>query len=96
VLTFAVSGEFDLERVPDIRKHLTTLVAASPGATITIDLSQVSFLDSSALGVLVGVRRIAQQTDVDIVLHAPRPNVWKVLTITGMDKVFECTDVPDA
>jgi anti-sigma B factor antagonist len=94
VITFEVSGEFDLAMVPRAREELLELISANPGETISIDLSQVSFMDSSALGLLAGAQKRAQRTDVDLVLHAPRPSVWRVITVTGIDRVFECTDTP--
>jgi anti-sigma B factor antagonist len=93
VLTFEIVGEFDLTMVPVVRERLLNFVANS-GEDISVDLSQVSFMDSSALGVLVAARRRARRTGIDLVLHAPRPNVWRVLTVTGMDKVFDCTGSP--
>jgi anti-sigma B factor antagonist len=93
VLTFQIVGEFDLTMVPLVRDRLLSFIA-SAGEDISVDLSDVSFMDSSALGVLVAARRRARRAGIDLVLHAPRPNVWRVLTVTGMDKVFECTGIP--
>jgi anti-sigma B factor antagonist len=87
-----LSGDVDIASVPAIRAELTAAVEANPGATVTVDLRDVEFLDSTGLGILVGALRRARTADGDVVLVGPRPNVAKVFSITGLDKVFTIQD----
>src|SRR3954471_2336343 len=48
----AVSGELDLASAPDVRAALA-LAASGPGAHLILDLSEVTFIDSTALGTLL-------------------------------------------
>jgi anti-sigma B factor antagonist len=94
MLKFDISGEFDVAMAPMVRRRLLDLIADNPGETIEVDLSQVTFIDSTAIGVLVGAHQSGQVTNGAITLHAPTPTVWKILTIMGLDKYFVCTGPP--
>jgi anti-anti-sigma factor len=94
MLKFEISGEFDVAMAPTVRRQLLDLIADNPGGTIAIDLSQVTFIDSTAIAVLDGARHAGQATNVAITLHAPPPSAWRILTIIGLEKHFDCTGLP--
>ncbi len=85
--TLRLRGEVDLAARDEFRTQMASLVdgAHSP---VCIDLSEVTFIDSSALGVLVVMREQAAERGVDVVLRAPSPPVSRVLSITALDHVF--------
>jgi anti-sigma B factor antagonist len=55
---------------------------------VIIDLSGVSFCAVSRLALLIGAKRRARLHGLTIALAAPRPNVAKLLRITGLDRAF--------
>lgn len=55
---------------------------------LIIDLSQVSFIDSTGLGVLVGALKKAISREGDIRLVNPTQNVMMLMEITRVDRVF--------
>ncbi len=57
--------------------------------TLQVDLSAVTFLDSSGVGALVGLRNAALNKGGSLVLVSPQPPVRRVLELTTMDKVFD-------
>ena len=82
-----VSGEVDLSVADELRN--AGLAALSPlTGTLRIDLSGVTFMDSSALGALVMIRNAAADHHTVVVENA-QPQVHRVLKITGLDQVFE-------
>ena len=87
----SVVGEVDLSSSPALRRCL--LNNGPPGTAIIVDLSEVTFLDSIGLSVLLAGRKRAQATGGDLSLRNPRPGVLKVLEITGLTKVFEIARV---
>jgi anti-sigma B factor antagonist len=88
VPVLAVRGEVDVSTAPELRERLLAL--AEQGTTIAVvDLSQVSFVDSTALGVLVsGVKRL-RTTGGDLRLVVTQPHIAKVFEITGLTEVFQ-------
>ena len=83
----AVQGEVDVSTAPELRERLLALAEA--GRTVAVvDLSEVSFVDSTALGVLVsGVKRL-RSAGGDLRLVVTQPRIAKVFEITGLNDVF--------
>ncbi|WP_131737608.1 STAS domain-containing protein [Actinomadura roseirufa] len=80
----AVRGELDVATTPHLRERLNAaLVDAVP--PVVIDLSGVTFCDASGLTLLVEARRRAHGA---VVLAAPRPQMAKLLRVTGLDRAF--------
>jgi len=83
----AVQGEVDISTAPELRERLLAL--AERGTTVAVvDLSEVSFVDSTALGALVsGVKRL-RNAGGDLRLVVTQPRITKVFEITGLTDVF--------
>ncbi len=87
VMVLRVEGEVDVSTAPQLRERLLSL--ADRGHTlVVVDLSTVSFVDSTALGVLVsGVKRL-RAAGGDLRLVVTERRVLKVFEITGLTAVF--------
>jgi anti-anti-sigma factor len=83
----AIHGELDIATTASLRIRILTILKETTTPLI-IDLSGVSFCDASGLALLVGAQRRARLHRVTITLAAPRPNVAKLLRITGLDRAF--------
>ncbi len=55
---------------------------------IKIDADKLEYIDSTGLGILIGALKRLKQEDKDIIISNTRPNIVKLLEITGLDKVF--------
>lgn len=82
-----VTGELDLSTAPRFKDDLLALVDAGTDAVIA-DLTGVTFIDSTALGVLIGAVRRLRERDGRLVLVASSRPVLRALTLTGLDRVF--------
>lgn len=87
-------GEFDLSVVDLLRDTFLHGVSAERNRVV-VDLSATAFLDSVALGALIGAGRRAREWGGYVRLVAPRPNIRKVLALTGLDTVFAMYDTVD-
>lgn len=83
----SVAGDLDLYTSPVLKDRLVELVEDGR-PDVVIDLSGVGFVDSSGLGVLVGILRRAKERDGSVRLAGVREAVAKTFRITGLDKVF--------
>ena len=86
-----VSGEVDLASSPELD---TAIIAAieSGSSSLVIDLADVSFMDSSGLGVIVRGLKRCREADKDLDLVITNERVLKVFGITGLDQVIPIHD----
>jgi anti-sigma B factor antagonist len=78
------AGELDVHTCPEFQKALA-VARDRRQARLIVDLSEVTFMDSTALGVLVVLQR-RMKRPLDVVVT--RPHLRKVLFITGLNTVF--------
>lgn len=88
----AVEGELDLSTSPGFRDALTELVDAS--RRVAIDLRGVTFMDSTALGVVVAGMKRALERDGELALIGPTGSPRKVLSITALDQIMRIVEDP--
>lgn len=78
-------GDLDITSAPAARERLLSLVR--PGACrLVIDMSAVRHTDASGLAVLVSTKRRAVLLGGELRLAALRPEVARVLTVTGLSR----------
>jgi anti-anti-sigma factor len=85
-----LSGEIDFTSSGAVQSALLAIILPGGGAMI-VDLSRITFLDSSGLGVLVLAYRTATQSDTRLLVVVSEP-VGKLLRLTGLDTVLETYD----
>lgn len=83
-----VGGEIDVYTAPVLRDRLDDLIAGG-GYRLVVDLQDVTFMDSTALGVLVGRLKLVRAHGGSLRLVSSQDRVLKVFAITGLDKVFQ-------
>ncbi len=88
-----VAGELDLATAPKLRSALAEATDSGPDA-IRIDLRGVTFLDSSAISVLVEAQQRLQAEGAGLVLHGLLGHTRRVLEIAGLMDYFELSDEP--
>lgn|SRR5262249_16938793 len=91
-----LAGRFDLEGANEIDLRFTSLVATQKGFII-VDLSQVDFIASLGISVLVRNARAIRLREGNLVLLNPQPNVARVLAATRIDQILAvCQDLEEA
>jgi anti-sigma B factor antagonist len=85
-----LSGEIDFTSSGAVQSTLLSMILPGGGAVVA-DLSGVTFLDSSGLGVLVQAHRTAVERDNQLLVVASPP-VRKLLRLTGLDTVLDTFD----
>ncbi len=83
-----ISGEIDMSRSPSIHQQLVEALQARP-ARLIFDLTNVGYMDSSGVGVLVDALRRMRLHGGRLALVAVAPRVLSVLQITKLDQFFE-------
>ena len=54
-----------------------------------INLERLDYIDSTGLGVMIGVLKKLKMDNKEIYILNPKSNVKKIFTITGLDKIFK-------
>jgi len=80
-----VEGELDLDTADQLRLTLERLQGLDISDHLVIDLSGVTFMDSSALSVLVAAQK---QAEGPLHVVATSPEVLRILRVTNLDRVF--------
>jgi anti-sigma B factor antagonist len=91
----AVTGEIDVATAPQLQECLHGLIAQGR-PSLVIDLLAVTFLDSTALGVLVGALKRCREQGGDLQLVVADARILKIFEITGLTTVFPIVDSLDA
>lgn len=82
-----VSGEVDIYTSDKMKETLSRMIEEKK-SEIQIDCTDLAYIDSSGLGVLIGVLKKLKEEDRDLVILHARSNILKLLNITGLDKIF--------
>ncbi|HUG65069.1 MAG TPA: STAS domain-containing protein [Gaiellaceae bacterium] len=83
-----VAGDVDLHSGPELRDRLAAVIDDDV-RHVTIDLTHATFLDSMALGVLLGAKKRLAATGGDLGLVVSNPDLLRIFEITMLDRVFE-------
>ncbi len=81
-----LQGNVDLEHAPGVRKTLLEAVAAK--VNVFVDLSEVSYIDSSGIACLVEALQSARDNGLDLGLVALSTQALRVLQLARLDMVF--------
>jgi anti-sigma B factor antagonist len=86
VTVLAVSGELDLATISTL-KDVVGAEFVTGGRRVVLDLSELSFCDSTGLGSFVALYRQAEAVGSTLALAAPRKRVADLLQISGINQV---------
>ncbi len=83
----SVEGELDLASAPNLKWALTDLIDAGD-TRLVVDLRRVSFIDSTALSVLVGIQ-MHLSPGTHLAIACADTNVLKIFELIGLDGTFD-------
>lgn len=84
----ALSGEADLGTAATLGEVLSAQVKAENTTHLTLDLSQVSFMDSMAVRLLIMTGRLLRERGGGLILDKPREEVARALEMMGVDQII--------
>jgi anti-sigma B factor antagonist len=92
-IVLSVEGDLDLSCAPSLKWALADS-QSSGRRHVIVDLGAVSFIDSTALGVLVGAQR-AMDAGLHLAIACGDENVLRIFELTGLDGMFEIVPTLD-
>ncbi|AZM50878.1 anti-sigma factor antagonist [Streptomyces sp. WAC 06738] len=99
VVLVKVVGELDVYTFPKFREYLREFLEREVlPRYVGLELSEIDFWDSTALGVAVGFLKQCRQATppIGVVIVAPSERVGKIFRITGLTKVFPIFESTEA
>ena len=86
-LTAALIGELDHHAAADLRQKIDAAVLACRPRRLVVDLSRLTFMDSSGIGLIMGRYRLMQSVDGDLRLQGASPRMERMIRLAGLDKL---------
>jgi len=80
-----LAGDLDYSRRMELE---STLLANLDSSSIAVDMSQVTFVDSSAISTLIKALKAYRARGANLILMEPSLPVRKMLDITGLRRIF--------
>jgi len=90
-----VAGEVDMLTAPQLHEALMAALQDGAPHVIDVDLSGVSFMDSTGITELVRLRNLAHPSGYVVRVVQPQPAVRHVFEMTGLVEAFHLADSPD-
>ena len=87
----AVRGDVDVYTAPQLRERLYA-VLTDGAARVVLDVSKMTFIDSTGLGVIVGTLKRLREQGGDLILAGPSRSALNVLEITGLSRIIETVE----
>ncbi|MGV2942269.1 anti-sigma factor antagonist [Mesobacillus sp. LC4] len=88
MLAVKVSGEIDAYTAPQLREKLFPL-SEKEGVKMVVDLSEVNYMDSTGLGVFVGVFKNVRAHDGEFKIVGLSERLQRLFEITGLADIID-------
>lgn len=95
VTTLTDEKILDEDQLQSLEGSFLPLVEQTPGIQLIIDFSNVKFLTSSVLGLLIRISKKVYEINGSLRLCSISPKIQDVFRITRLDKIFEIHDDVD-
>ncbi len=87
-ITAALCGDIDHHTARSMRAELDDVIAHSRPEMLILDFEQVSFMDSSGIGLILGRLKAVQAVGGDIIIKNVRPNIAAVIRLSGLSRLL--------
>ena len=91
ILTAKITGEIDHHSAKTLREKIDGEVCYRRPEKLIVDFSEVSLMDSSGLGLLLGRMKTAESVGCSFALKDPSERIVRLLKLAGADRLFHIT-----
>jgi anti-sigma B factor antagonist len=88
-LVLTLSGELDAYDAPALRTAFADAAETAGEATVVLDLSAVSFIDSTALGTVVGLLRRVRERGGELRVVLPETEARRIFELTALERTLD-------
>ena len=87
-LIVRLDGEIDHHSAAEIRENLDNMIAETRPKSLVLELSDIDFMDSCGLGLVLGRYRRLQEIGAKMFIKNPSVRIEKILAMAGVDKLI--------
>ena len=87
ILSIRVRGEIDHHTAASIRRDMDSTLFDKRPKKLILDLSAVSFMDSSGLGLIMGRYSVMKELEGEMVVWNPSPEIRSIIALAGMERM---------
>lgn len=84
-----LSGEIDHHSAKELRAELDKFVITMQPETLAIDLSSITFMDSSGIGLIIGRYKLLKECGGKLEIRSPQPYIRRVLRLSGIERIVK-------
>lgn len=88
-LRIRLIGELDHHHAPQTRDQLDAMIGNDHIQKLVINLSGLTFMDSSGIGVLLGRYKLAKARGIEMALEDPSAGVERILRMAGLYNIMQ-------
>lgn len=88
-LTVRLAGEIDHHSAIGVRSEVDALIFEMRPQKLVLDLSQICFMDSSGLGLIMGRYSLMKELGGTLGLLSPSDAVMKIIKLAGMERIVK-------
>lgn len=86
-----LSGEIDHHNAKEIRTELDKYIISAQPKELTIDFRNISFMDSSGIGLIMGRYKLIHECGGSLVVSNPQSYIRRVLRLSGIERLVRIT-----
>ena len=87
VVTAYLSGELDHHTAKEMREKIDSAIEINMPTLLIIDFSEVSFMDSSGIGLVMGRYRLLAKTGAELHIDGMNEQIYKVMKLAGIERL---------
>lgn len=87
VVTAFLQGELDHHAARQMRETIDAAIDMNMPTLLILDFSEVEFMDSSGIGLVMGRYRLLSKTGAQLHVQGMAPNIYKVMKLAGIERL---------
>ena len=87
-MVFRLIGELDEHSAEFVRRRLDSSINENSFNAVIFDLSRLSFMDSTGIGVIIGRYKLIRKQNLPVYVRNPSPTVDKIFTMSGLYEII--------
>ena len=87
VITVYLSGEIDHHLAKGMREEIDKAIEYGMPSLLILDFSDVTFMDSSGIGLIMGRYRLLSKTAAQLCIINTPEHIYKIMKLAGIEKL---------